>query len=67
MSNITCPADNGTLIEDYEETRKRGTMMVYYCELCGRMFVLNEIGQKLIGWKTKKRLDNAKEISQIPF
>ena len=67
MSDITCPFDGGELKLDWEETRNNGVMMVFLCDKCGRGYILQQISEKPMGWKTKNLLDNNKLINSIPF
>jgi len=65
MPNVTCHC-GGNIELDIEESRKNGVVPVYTCE-CGKILVLQVIGEKPRGWKTKEKLRNIKEIADIPF
>lgn len=66
MNGITCQC-GGHLELDWEESRKNEVSSVYSCEVCGKLFVLQVIGEKPQGWKTKKKLKEKEELNNIPF
>ena len=71
-NEISCSCGDSDLILDFEESKKESDatgifLSVYSCQSCGKLYVLKLIGEKPIGWKTKKFLNNKKEIDSIPF
>ena len=57
----------GELNLDLEETRANGILPVYNCSNCNNLIVLQVIGEKKRGWRTKKVLDNKNKFSDLPF
>jgi len=57
----------GELNLDLEETRANGILPVYNCSNCNNLIVLQVIGEKKRGWRTKQVLKNKEEIDNIPF
>jgi len=66
MNLIGCIC-GGSLELDLEESRKHNTQAVHACLRCGRIYILQLIGEKPRGWMTKKKLENQKLIQSIPF
>lgn len=64
MINCYC---GGELDLDIEETKKNGVLPVYNCNKCNNLFILKKIGEKEIGFRTKKLLQKKKFIDNIPF
>lgn len=64
MINCLC---GGELNLDLEETRKDGLRPVYSCSICNRLMVLQIIGEKPRGWRTKKKLEEREIINNLPF
>ena len=57
----------GELNLDLEETRDNGILPVYNCSNCNNLIVLQVIGEKKRGWRTKQVLKNKEEIDNLPF
>lgn len=63
---IYCPC-GGELNLDLEETRKNGIIPVYNCSKCDNLLILQKVGERPRGWRTKKKLDGQYEMTKIPF
>jgi len=71
-NDVACDCGNSELIIDFDESKKWTNeiglaSIVYCCQNCGKLYVLQHIGDKPRGWKTKKLLDNKKKMDSIPF
>jgi hypothetical protein len=66
FKEVSCKC-GGELVVDFDETKKDGISIIYRCEKCDRLFILQMIGQKPRGWRTKKMLEEKNFIKDIPF
>jgi hypothetical protein len=67
MNEVFCPCGLSNLKIDFEESKHVEYQMIYCCQNCGSLYVLQKIGEKPRGWKTKSKLEEDKLIKSILF